>query len=225
MDIAEKRKLGAALPMALGDKLVYAAAFAGAFAVELRHRPAEINEQDEAALRDWQSLAAVKAARHALGAVIGLKMAETGLGAMLDAETLDAEDMLEAVVNEQMIASFRAEGGGCDEDLACPYERDGQCGGPLECATCEHGGADEADDDQDDGDEDMGEGLLSLDEQTIAREVAQAVGQPLCFERVVGLARLICMCETCEKECKYREAIMRAVAMMRKVCNGGQHDA
>jgi hypothetical protein len=225
MDIAEKRKLGAALPMAFGDKLVYAAAFAGAFATELRHRPEEIDEQDEAALRGWQSAAAVNAARHALGAVIGLKLAEMRLGEMLDAETLDDEDMMEAVLSEQTIASFRAEGGDRDADLACPYERDGQCGGAPECATCEHGGAGEADDDQDDGDEDMGEGVLSLDEQMIAQEVEQVVGQPLRFERVVGPAGLTCECETCEKECKHREAIMRAVAMMRKVRNGGHHDA
>jgi hypothetical protein len=210
MDIAEKRKLGAALPMAFGDKLVYAAAFAGAFAAELRHRSEEVNEQDEAVLRGWQSVAAVNAARHALGTVIGLKLAEMRLGEMLDTETLDDEDMMEAVLSEQTIASFRAEGEDRDGDLACP---------------CEYGGADEVDDDQDDGDEDMGEGLLSLDEQTIAREVEQAVGQPLRFERVVGPAGLTCECETCEKECKYREAIMRAVAMMRKVRNGGQHDA
>jgi hypothetical protein len=191
-------------PMVMSDRLIYAAAFAGAFAVELRHMPEAIG-YDEVQLRAWQEQAAIAAARQALGTVLGLRAAELVIDQRIEALPEGVEDRQEAFLLGYAIEAFRAGDDGEDS-----YVCDGQCEG--------------MDEDEDEDDEDEDPVVLSQEEQTIVQDVERTLGIPLRFDRVEGPPGHSCECETCEQVCEHREEIVQTVAMLNKV-RSGQHDA
>lgn len=212
----DHEKHGASVePMAMGDKLIFAAAFAAAFAEACKHYPAIEGSHaiDEADLGRWKREAAFAAAKQAFGVAIGLKLAEISAAEQVEAADEGSEEAKVATLVAHVIEAYRA--GFDPEGVDCPYARDGMCGGSPECMTCECGEDDE---------EVVDPADLSLAEQAVLADAERAFGGPMRMVHTDGDPGHACACETCDKECEHRTKMTQTIAMLNKV-RDGQHDA
>lgn len=202
-------------PMAMGDKLVFAAAFAAAFIEYSKDHPAIEGPDaiDEANLGRWQREAAFAAAKRAFGVTVGLKLAEISAAEQVEAADVGSAEANGAALVAHVIEAYRA---GFDaEGVDCPYACDGMCGESPECMTCEYGEDDE---------EVVDPADLSLAEQAVLADAERALGGHLRMVRTDGDPGHACACETCDKECEHRVKMTQTIAMLNKV-RDGQHDA
>ena len=130
--------------MTLDDKLIFAAAFAGA--LQAARKGGFEGDQESEDFDRWRMQSALDAANAAGQAVDALAMAEDFIAYMAHkAEgTADPEKAAQATEAAEAlamigdtIAAFRAGDDGFDCSVDCPYDHeDGACGEHPECAVC-----------------------------------------------------------------------------------------
>jgi len=129
----------------MGDRLIFAAAFAGALQAERKGGFVDDKEANPDGYDAWLARTAVAAAEAAVAAVEALYIADEAIGMLEEVAQDTANPEMAAAAHERWteldcihhaIEEYRM--GDSEGGMACAYACDGVCGGHPECMTCDN---------------------------------------------------------------------------------------